>query len=141
MGTELSGDKFPPDTHAEGHLACGNEFVVDPLAGSLQLCSMSQLFCQGEKMGTRGQVHTSALHNTVPVQESHSHLWARMVPARKFRWLKSNSCISWGKLEPLWPRCWSCFCCSGDDLLFRANLALLHADPAAPGSLQGETWT
>lgn len=63
------------------------------------------------------------------------------MPARKFRCRKSNSCISWGKLEPLWPECWSYFCCSGGDLFFRANLAPLHrlqAEPATSGSRQGE---
>lgn len=48
MGTELSGGKSPPDSHAEGRLAYGKEFVAGPVAGSLKLCSISQLFCQGE---------------------------------------------------------------------------------------------
>lgn len=55
MSIELCGGKFPPDSHAEGLLAYGNEFVAGPVAGSLQLCSMSQLFCQGEPpLGTWG---------------------------------------------------------------------------------------
>lgn len=64
-----------------------------------------------------------------------------MVLASKFRCWKSNSCISRGKLEPLWPGCWSYFCCSGGDLFFRVNLAPLYhiqAEHVTPGSLQGE---
>lgn len=106
----------------------------------LAACSSApsaSFFCQGEPpLGTWGQVHMSALHNAASVQESHSQLWARTVPERKFRCRKSNSCINWGKLEPLWPGCWRYFCCSGGGPFFRANLALLHRMQAEPTHLE-----
>lgn len=40
MGTELSGGKFLPASHAEGLLAYSNKLVAGPVAGSLHLCSM-----------------------------------------------------------------------------------------------------